>query len=382
MDDHQIRPFRKGGLYRNPARRKQNAEPYSAFPGVNYFGETIGYDINGNITHLARTSRNTSTGEIMRIDNLSYTYSGNRLNAVTDSSQNYEGYPDTSGIPIPYDDNGNMISHEDKGILQVDYNHLNLPKYLKFNESIPSRGGPRYVNTKYLYRADGIKKQKIHEKKESEFILVTTLTDYLEGFQYEYLQYQAPVLKFIPTTEGYYDFENNHYIYHYKDQVGNIRLSYKADANNNAEVVKESSYYPFGLEHKGDNQTNSAQPAYRYGFQEQEKQEETGWSSFKWRNYDSSMGRFFNIDPLSEKYEFWSPYTFSGNRVVDARELEGLEPNVPYKSYNEAAKNFGDQYNGMSIRMNGEIGTQFYKVNTPTENYYSYTLPKSGGPGS
>nr|WP_228441748.1 DUF4329 domain-containing protein [Chryseobacterium lacus] len=55
---------------------------------------------------------------------------------------------------------------------------------------------------------------------------------------------------------------------------------------------------------------------------------------------------------------------------------------MPYKSYNEAAKNFGDQYNGMSIRMNGEIGTQFYKVSTPTENYYSYTLPKSGGPGS
>ena len=87
-------------------------------------------------------------------------------------------------------------------------------------------------------------------------------------------------MKFFPTAEGFYDFENSEYIYQYKDQVGNIRLSYRADANNNAEVVKESNYYPFGLEHKGNNQTNSALPAYRYGFQEQERQEETGWSSF------------------------------------------------------------------------------------------------------
>jgi hypothetical protein len=33
-----------------------------------------------------------------------------------------------------------------------------------------------------------------------------------------------------------------------------------------------------------------------------------------------------SIDPLTEEYHTWSPYTFSGNRVIDARELEGLEP--------------------------------------------------------
>jgi hypothetical protein len=33
-----------------------------------------------------------------------------------------------------------------------------------------------------------------------------------------------------------------------------------------------------------------------------------------------------SIDPLTEEYHTWSPYVFSGNRVIDARELEGLEP--------------------------------------------------------
>jgi len=33
-----------------------------------------------------------------------------------------------------------------------------------------------------------------------------------------------------------------------------------------------------------------------------------------------------SVDPLTEKYVDWGPYVFSGNRVIDARELEGLEP--------------------------------------------------------
>ncbi|MDQ0780246.1 putative alpha/beta-fold hydrolase [Chryseobacterium sp. W4I1] len=37
------------------------------------------------------------------------------------------------------------------------------------------------------------------------------------------------------------------------------------------------------------------------------------------------VGRFFNIDPLSEKYAYQSHYNFSENRVIDAKELEGLE---------------------------------------------------------
>lgn len=37
------------------------------------------------------------------------------------------------------------------------------------------------------------------------------------------------------------------------------------------------------------------------------------------------VGRFFNVDPLSEKYAYQSHYNFSENRVIDAVELEGLE---------------------------------------------------------
>lgn len=94
---------------------------------------------------------------------------------------------------------------------------------------------------------------------------------------------------------------------------------------------RQNNYYPFGLKHKGYNEvvnSNRNEAAEKYKFQEQERNEELGlnWDSFKWRNYDYAIGRFMNIDPLAEKYNYWTPYAFSGNRLIDARELEGLEP--------------------------------------------------------
>ncbi len=38
------------------------------------------------------------------------------------------------------------------------------------------------------------------------------------------------------------------------------------------------------------------------------------------------LSRFFSVDPLSKKYPHYTPYSFSGNEVIHAVELEGLEP--------------------------------------------------------
>ncbi len=58
--------------------------------------------------------------------------------------------------------------------------------------------------------------------------------------------------------------------------------------------------------------------------QEQELQK-AGFYAYKWRQYMPDVGRFFNVDPLAEKYTHNSTYAFSENRVIDGRELEGLE---------------------------------------------------------
>ncbi|NYA72744.1 hypothetical protein HZF10_17585 [Flavobacterium sp. MAH-1] len=41
--------------------------------------------------------------------------------------------------------------------------------------------------------------------------------------------------------------------------------------------------------------------------------------------HDPRVGRFFAVDPLTKEYPHYTPYSFSGNKVISAIELEGLE---------------------------------------------------------
>ncbi|MFM9986063.1 MAG: hypothetical protein ACKVOK_12565 [Flavobacteriales bacterium] len=69
---------------------------------------------------------------------------------------------------------------------------------------------------------------------------------------------------------------------------------------------------------------------YRYGFQNQEMDAEIweGSVNFKYRVEDARLGRFFSVDPLISKYPEYSAYSFSGNKVIHAIEIEGCEEHV------------------------------------------------------
>jgi len=90
-------------------------------------------------------------------------------------------------------------------------------------------------------------------------------------------------------------------------------------------VIQSQDYYPFGLTYNSYQRENSI--ANRWKFQGQEHVDDLGlnWDSFKWRNHQPDIGRFFNVDPLASKYVYNSPYAFSENHVTSYVELEGLE---------------------------------------------------------
>ncbi|MFY7814262.1 MAG: RHS repeat-associated core domain-containing protein, partial [Chryseobacterium taeanense] len=124
---------------------------------------------------------------------------------------------------ISYDLNGNMTSQLDKGITAITYNYLNLPS------RITNSSGRSSYKVDYLYRADG---SKIRKSLNS---FVQSKTDYLDGFQYltsgsDVLcvgcPAPSPELQFVPTSEGYFDFVENKYIYNYVDHLGNVRVGY------------------------------------------------------------------------------------------------------------------------------------------------------------
>ena len=67
----------------------------------------------------------------------------------------------------------------------------------------------------------------------------------------------------------------------------------------------------------------------RYLFQGQEMDDEVKGDgnsvNFSFRMHDPRLGRFFAIDPLVAKYPYYTPYSFSGNKVLVFIELEGKE---------------------------------------------------------
>ena len=179
--------------------------------------------------------------------------------------------------------------------------------------------------------------------------------------------------------------------------MGNVRLSY-ADSNNDGkitvssnpnetEIIAESNYYPFGLKHKGYNNvvsSNGNPTAEKFGFGGKELSEELGleWHDFGARNYDASLGRWMNLDPLAEKYYNLSLYNYVANnpiRFIDPDGKQIQDPGDKFKTKVGAANDFAKYYNGTSITNSKEFGSALYQNKDGT---YSYTVAYIGSTDS
>ncbi|KRD05420.1 hypothetical protein ASE21_20910 [Flavobacterium sp. Root901] len=275
------------------------------------YNEGLSYDKNSNIKSILRLGHiNTAATTFGTMDNLTYTYTGNRLDKVEDSSGSTEGFSNGANIPIEYtyDNNGNMKTDANKGITAISYNHLNLPTSVSLN------GG----TISYFYDATGIKQRKTISTGGS--------TDYAGSFIYE-----NNSLKQFSQPEGYITYNTGiyNYIYQYKDHLGNIRLSYQDKDNNGvvnkSEIVQENNYYAFGLMHKGyNNGINGVDNKYKYNGKE--LQDELGLNMYDYtaRNYDPALGRWMNIDALSELSRRWSPYSYCYSNPVRYVDPDGM----------------------------------------------------------
>ncbi|AWG25601.1 DUF6443 domain-containing protein [Flavobacterium kingsejongi] len=288
--------------------------PNDTNPVTNSYSEGVDYDKNGNIFILIRFGGQDSA-PLRTIDELHYTYdpnSPNRLMKIKDSTNSPQGFKDspTDTDDYTYDDNGNITVDNNKGITTISYNHLNLPVKIVF--------GSESQKNEYLYDAVGTKLQK----KVTEGATIAT-TDYSDGFQYK-----DAVLQFFPTAEGYVNCTTGmyNYVYNYTDHLGNVRVSYAKDpVDGLTKIIDENNYYPFGLKHAN---YNSYVPVntYNYKYNGKELQEELGLNMYDHgaRNYDPSIGRWMNMDPLAEVSRRFSPYTYALNNPLRYIDPDGM----------------------------------------------------------
>ncbi|PIF00167.1 MAG: hypothetical protein CR994_06795 [Maribacter sp.] len=280
----------------------------------------VTYDKNGNIQLLARNGyQNSST--FTNMDILDYDYdNGNKLVKVTDNGNDDYGFKDGTNTndDFEYDINGNLKIDRNKGITSIEYNHLNLPEQVNFGSD----------NIKYVYDATGVKLKRTASSG--------TETLYAGNHVYEGAVGNAQ-LQFFNHAEGYatpdgqggYD-----YVYNYVDHLGSVRLSYTdADDNGNIdpsnEIIEENNYYPYGHKMLGFNDAvspygNSTAKRWKFNGKEFDNSFDIDTYDFGARNYDPTIGRWMNIDPLAEKYYDFSGYNYTMNNPVLFTDPDGM----------------------------------------------------------
>ena len=106
---------------------------------------------------------------------------------------------------------------------------------------------------------------------------------------------------------------------------------------------------------------------YRYFFNGQEGDNEVfgeiALHAFEFRMHDARLGRFWSVDPLAAKYPWNSTYAFAENRVVEGRELEGLEVAFNTKEVVSAGGLgiYGWNYAKGHGHASDQIGVTYYK---------------------
>lgn len=211
----------------------------------------ITYDANGNIQHMNRKGRTSVPGASIEtwgtLDNLAYSYDGNRLVAVDDAATtaSTHDFHDATGAytagsssdEYTYDLMGNLATDRNKGIVSISYNVINKPEWIILSKN------NNYYYIRYSYTASGAKLQKHtwepnpnYPATSSNYYLEHN-TDYAGGFVYEDNANNQKVLKFAPTSEGRLLYTVNpspgpyrwKYEYHLKDHLGNLRIAFTAD---------------------------------------------------------------------------------------------------------------------------------------------------------
>ena len=370
-------------------------EKSSTITVKNYYDEELTYDLNGNIKTLKRfTSPQSGSTNAQIVDNLTYTYNNstysNQLNNIIDASGNTSGYPGGGNI-ITYDENGNMKNNLDKKIKNITYNNLNLPNII--DQVVVS--GPMGMFSSgnlfnYKYRSDGVKVEK-HIDHKSPYGQFFTTFQYFDGFQYsKYYENISTsedpyvsdfILQFVPTSEGYYDFSKNQYIYNYVDHLGNTRLSYSKSNLGVLQIIEESNYYPFGLKHEGYN-TLAGNPSYQYKYNGKELQE-TGMYDYGARFYMPDIGRWGVVDPRSQYTH--EAYSYVWNNPIFFNDPTGMEgeglahcptcPNTP------EFKPYIDDKNEVYV-YNPETNTASLQVTPIQEVTLTGKAKSNSGPGS
>ena len=326
-----------GSVTNNPAKysykyNNNNWLSEANFSGGNatasddYKVHNITYDANGNIKTLNR-NKNTNGRNGNLMDQFTYHYkseNSNRLDHIDDAvttNTNADDLKDQNNGNYTYNSIGQLVEDREyvtasrpNDILRYEYNASGLvTKITKANRPL----------VEFFYNDKGFRTRKIsytgHRSETTNYVRDASgsvLAIYQNNTLIEHPIYGA-------SRIGVYNKRSNTSVYQLTDHLGNVRAVVSKDNNGNAAaLVSATDYYPFGMAMPG-RQIVNGQP-YRYAYQGQEKDSETGKEAFQLRLWDSRIGRWLTTDPYRQ---YNSPYLGMGNDPIN-----GIDPDGGYKT--------------------------------------------------
>ena len=150
-------------------------------------------------------------------------------------------------------------------------------------------------------------------------------------------------------------------------------------------LVDETAYYPFGLKMAGISSTAAVTLENNHKFNDGCELESNEFSdgtgldlySTEFRKYDAQIGRFNQIDQLTDYYQEYSPYSYTLNNPVNFNDPSGLEAELPNFNNAEELLNYIQQ-NGLSGFGTGFTSYSFGGANGETTSVNYDPNPRVG----
>ncbi|WP_175288732.1 leucine-rich repeat domain-containing protein [Flagellimonas eckloniae] len=289
-----------------------------------YDVSNITYDANGNIQSLSR-NKGSQTGT-NAMDDLDYTYKSNpqdgpnqllRVDDAVGDAPDADDIDDQDGDNYVYNAIGQLVRNNTEDIDYL-YNASGLVTEVQ-------QGGQPAVKFFYNDRNHRIKKE-------------TYTNGALQYSTYYVRDVAGQVLAIYNNTGGSMALaeqpiygggrigvsyvsssavENRLYVYELTDHLGNVRAVFTKNGTT-AQEEGFTDYYPFGMPMPGRSLLGAE--GYRYAFQGQEKDPETGKEAFQLRLWDSRIGRWLTTDPFGQ---YNNPYLGMGNNPISRIDPDG-----------------------------------------------------------
>ena len=278
--------------------RLTDTRHYEAGALTDRFAEKgLTYDANGNLRTLMRT------GNGLTLNDLEYSYTGNRIASIADAGAVYD---------YGYDANGNM-THDGANDLDITYNCLNM------TQKVEKKGT---LSANYSYLADSTKLSATEPGGDGLYYSGSLVYGKRDGkLSLESAGFNGG--RFVVTSNG---IQTHLFV---TDHLGSVRAVVDPASG---EATETDDYYPFGLRWE-DAEALIFDNRYRYNGKEEQVFVGIPYVDFGFRMMDPEFRIGWNTaDPKSEKYSGSSPYIYCGNDPIGNIDPDGSVYDKYYNS--------------------------------------------------